>query len=551
MNMSRNISIDPIRLGALPILKHFENKIGIERIFQDHIDTDKRDKIPVHQTLLIVLYNIALERFPLYKMGEWATEKNLIERKLESCFNDDRVGRALDRLFNADRATILTEVILRSIDCFSINTDHIHNDSTSVTLTGDYENYKVTKAAKPKRGFNKDHRPDLKQLVYSLSVTGDGAIPIYFKVWDGNVTDDKTHIKNWMSLRGLLHRVDFTYVADSKLCTRENMDFISGEGGFFVTVMPQTRAEDKQFKDWIQTHPAQWQEVLRLRNSRRKYSPNNVYWIFESPLPSSEGYRIIWVKSSQKEKIDSDKRNTAIEKTVQDFSDLSQHKFKNREKLQSIIEEILHTHGSQSFFHYQINNHTQEIFRQEKKGRPSKDTLYAKFEKSYYSFTWINNQEAIRYSATCDGIFPLITNRKDEAKEILKTYKFQPRLEKRHEQFKTVYQIAPVFIKNPQRIEALLFLYFLVQMVMSLIERQIRNNMSKNNISSIPIYPEQRECKKPTADKIVDLFRDVRLHSVVIGNSHQIIEDQLSDIQKTILDLLEINVSHFFKNYKK
>ena len=43
-------------------------------------------------------------------------------------------------------------------------------------------------------GHNKDHRPDLKQLVYSLAVTADGAVPVHYKTYDGNTSDDKTHI---------------------------------------------------------------------------------------------------------------------------------------------------------------------------------------------------------------------------------------------------------------------------------------------------------------------------------------------------------------------
>jgi transposase len=546
--MLEKIRINPIRIGALPILRHFEKKVGIIGLFEKHLISDTRDKIAVHQTLGMIFYNVALERFPLYKMGQWSVERNLVDPMLANCCNDDRIGRALDRLFLADRATLLTEIVLKAIQVFSINTDRLHNDSTTVPLTGDYENDKNSTAAKPKRGHSKDHRPDLKQLLYSLTVSADGAIPLYFKVWDGNSTDDQTHIRNWMSLRGLLSRVDFIYVADSKLCTRENMDFINGEGGFFITVLPQTRSEDKQFKDWIQIHPPQWQEVLRIRNLRHKYAPQNVYWVFESPIPSSEGYRIIWIKSSQKQKIDSDKRTSSLEKTVRDLTDLSERQFRNRDKLKNTIDDILRTYGTQAWFHYQIQERKQELFRQENKGRPSKDTLYTKKEKSYYFFTWTHNQEAIRYSANCDGIFPLITNRKDESSEILKFYKFQPRLEKRHEQFKTVYQVAPLFIKNPVRIEALLFIYFLVMLVTSLIERYVRHRMSNQKISSIPLYPEQRECKNPTADKVLDLFRDVRLNTIMIGNSSQIIADELTDLQKTVLDLLDIKHSEFFEN---
>lgn len=101
----------------------------------------------------------------------------------------------------------------------------------------------------PKHGFNKDFRPDLKQLFFSLSVTADFAVPINFKVYDGNTSDDTTHKDNWKSLRNLIGNPDFVYVADSKLCVRDTMQFITTEGGTFVTVLPETRKEISIFRD--------------------------------------------------------------------------------------------------------------------------------------------------------------------------------------------------------------------------------------------------------------------------------------------------------------
>lgn len=52
--------------------------------------------------------------------------------------NDDRVGRALDALFDADRASLLTKVVLRAVSEFAVDTAQLHNDSTSVSVHGVY-----------------------------------------------------------------------------------------------------------------------------------------------------------------------------------------------------------------------------------------------------------------------------------------------------------------------------------------------------------------------------------------------------------------------------
>ena len=75
-----------------------------------------------------------------------------------SSFNDDKVGRALHRLFRADRAALLTDIAIRAIEEFFLNTDHLHNDSTSVKLFGRYE-HAAPKAVKPKHGQSKAIAP--------------------------------------------------------------------------------------------------------------------------------------------------------------------------------------------------------------------------------------------------------------------------------------------------------------------------------------------------------------------------------------------------------
>jgi transposase len=544
---TNELSIDSVRLGPLPIIDKFLNNLGIEKAFADFVAGDARDKIPVGKTLAIILRNIILERYPLYKIGEWAVQRGLVAAGRSDCFNDDRIGRSLQRLFDADRASLVTTIIVNAIKTFQIDFSRIHNDSTTVTFQGEYTGYPDTRAAKPKRGINKDHRPDLKQVLFSLSVAGDEAVPLYFKVWDGNITDDTTHIRNWMALRTLVGSPKFTYIADSKLCVRDSLLLLHSEGGFFVTVVPETRKEISQFQDWIQGHTPAWKEASREPNPRRKHGPPHVFWTLESPFLSSEGFRIIWVKSSQKLRDDEERRTDKIAQTEEELTVVADKKYRNREKLEKEIVAILDHYQTQRYFHWQIVIEIEESYKQEQRGRPHATTKYRKIEKKFYRLTWSQNPETIRYDARYDGIFPLITNREDPSAKILKIYKFQPRLEKRHEQLKSVYNVAPVFLKNPERVEAMLLLYFLALLCTALIERTVRKAMRDKNLPSIPIYPEDRECKNPTADKILALFNDLRMQFIKKGEALlKVVPDNLSKLQLQVLGLLGMKESDFF-----
>jgi transposase len=543
------LSILPVRLGPLPMVKQVVNKLGIGSTLLSHVKHDPRDKMLVSDTLIITLLNVITERFPLYKMGEWALQKGLISSEATDCFTDDRVGRALDRLFFSDRAAITTAIVLKAINTFGVEINRVHNDSTSVTLFGDYAGYLKTKAAKPAHGHNKDFRPDLKQLVFSLSVTDDGAVPLFFKVWDGNTTDDSTHIRNWMSLRCLIGHPHFIYIADSKLCVRESMQHIHAEGGSFVTVMPETRQEIARFRIWLNDNTPQWQEALRLPNTRKKHGPPRVFSTYDSPFLSSEGYRIIWIKSLDKQRDDELRRTSRIQRTEDILLPLNHQVHGNRKKLECKVLAALQENQTADYFDWQIVTDVEESFKQHAPGRPSATTTFRKIEKEIYRLTWCQKADRIQQDARYDGIFPLISNRHEPARQILEYYKFQPHLEKRHEQLKSVYNVAPVFLKNPQRIEALLLLYFLGMLVCALIERTVRKEMEKRQISSIPIYPEGRPCKAPTADKLMDLFADVRLqHIYKKSKVIQTVPDNLTQTQRLVLGLIGLKPEVYFES---
>jgi transposase len=115
-------------------------------------------------------------------------------------------------------------------------------------------------------------------------------------------------------------------------------------------------------------------------------------------------------------------------------------------------------------------------------------------------------------------MYQLMTNdRKLSSAEVLQAHKGQPVIEKRCEQLKTVHQIAPIFLKNEGRIEALFTLYFLALLVQALIERKLRLTVQRENITELPIYPEQRDCERPTAEQILRLFTLAERHRLSQG----------------------------------
>jgi len=110
-------------------------------------------------------------------------------------------------------------------------------------------------------------------------------------------------------------------------------------------------------------------------------------------------------------------------------------------------------------------------------------------------------------------MYPLLTNAPTLTNtQVLEAHKRQPTIEKRFEQTKTVFEIAPVLLKNEGRIEALFFVYFLALLVQALIERELRRAMQHEGIDELPLYPEERTTQRPTAEQILRLFSLTQRH---------------------------------------
>ena len=125
-------------------------------------------------------------------------------------------------------------------------------------------------------------------------------------------------------------------------------------------------------------------------------------------------------------------------------------------------------------------------------------------------------------------------------------YKRQPVIEKRFSQLKTDFRVAPVYLKDVSRIQSLLCVYFLVLLVESLLERELRQAMQRAGLESLPMYPEDRPCRRPTARRVIDLFADIQRHTLHSdGQAPTVFVTELSALQRRILKLLGVPTTKY------
>ena len=141
---SGNQTLRSWTVGGLPLINRLLDRIRLEEFLKKHLPPDDpRQEVSTTRCLLLLLKNILLSREPIYGIGEWAESyaPDLLGLKPSELkqLNDDRVGRCLDRLFDTPIPELLLDVMRHVIEEFDLRLDELHNDSTTVSFFGAYD----------------------------------------------------------------------------------------------------------------------------------------------------------------------------------------------------------------------------------------------------------------------------------------------------------------------------------------------------------------------------------------------------------------------------
>lgn len=256
-------SVQTQGVGFAPILKRYFERCNIQNIIDDNVHLDPRRKILTHgEACVSMITAILFQTLQLYRICKFATDTNVLNvilPHINPCeFFDDRMADTLDAVYDYGLGNLEMLLTRKMITEFKITSEICHNDTTSGSVYGQY-NKEHAEGINITFGHSKKHRKDLKQFVWSMSVSDDFAFPLFQQAYNGNTADVTTYVEQWMHLVDLLDRTDFLYVADSKLITKENMAHIIDNDGYFIAPAPMYESYKKAFFSALDDHH---QEVL-------------------------------------------------------------------------------------------------------------------------------------------------------------------------------------------------------------------------------------------------------------------------------------------------
>ena len=218
-------------IDHLGIVAGIIDEAGLVDEIDRRIGTHPQEHVSSGQALKAMILNgLGFLSAPLYLFEEFfsgkATEHLIGPGIKPEHLNDDRLGRVLDKLSDAGLSEPFVSVAGKASERFELpQPSSLHLDSTSLHLHGRYET--DDDGGEPEEirithGYSRDRRPELKQFVVDLMSTGKGALPLFFRVADGNESDQAVFADLIKEFRARLD-LDALFVADAALYSAENL----------------------------------------------------------------------------------------------------------------------------------------------------------------------------------------------------------------------------------------------------------------------------------------------------------------------------------------
>lgn len=542
--------IEAYQVQHLPIIKAYADDLGLVGLINHYVPTEM--DIDAGTIVLGLVLDTLSGRSPLYRLEAFFRDQDtelLLGKTLPpGAFNDDQVGRVLDRLYDFGTMKLFTAIAVRAAHQFGLDRRYVHFDTTSRSVYGDYRldddrdaPFQIT------HGYSKDKRPDLKQFVLS-TLCIDRAVPIWGQPEDGNASDKTLNTSVLSEISQLMARYGvapgaYIYIADSAMVSPANLAAL-GET-LFISRLPATYGEcERVIQRAVQAQS--WQEVgVLAQTPPTKNRPATSYQVWESQVELyGQAYRAIVVHSSNQDQRrqkrlerELNTAKTALETTVRQATKPTY--FCREDAAQAAA--ALRAQGSPS--------HRLEVEVEERPrygpGRPSAHkprevkALHYGLKVSVYE-----RPEVMAHKAQEAGCFVLVTNVPSQgemahgASEVLAAYKEQHGMEQNYGFLKDPQIVNALFLEKPERIEALGLVLLLALLIWRLIERSLRQHVEGSG-EKLPGW-DHKLTDRPTAFMMMTKFSSVIV--LKVGDQRQV-AGGLSPAQQHYLMALSLSAA--------
>ncbi len=515
-------------LGSLPVVAAFTRRLDIAGIVDRACPVRDVAYATHGQVIEALIANRLTSPTPLVHVEDWARHW-AVEEVLglsPEVLNDDRIGRALDAVAPKLEG-IVGSVGAQAICRFGVEVARVHWDMTSISVYGAYPSPDPDHI-EPRYGHPKDRRPDLKQVQAGLAVSSDGAIPLWHHSYDGGAGEVAQVVPAMRALSTLAKQRSFLLVGDSKLVSYPNLaamikarvDFIAPASKSYVG------AEVLAACDLASATPVDYvaqRDLAKPAEDRGTYRVTEDTMVITGKTKSDPPLHLrrVFVWSSAR---------CGAAQTA---------RVKKLERARDDLERLGRGLGGRYYrSEKQVTDRIAVIAKTRRVGSYLRATVGTDPATSKPSMAWDLDQSAIDAEAATDGWYALATNLGAEidTAAVFLHYKGQEAPERRYHNFKGPLAVAPMFLKNNRRIEALISVICLALLVFALVERAAR--LALHPALTLPELWARRPAR-PTGKLIFTALSQLRLVPATDTNPAYI--PRPPPLQARLLELLDVD----------
>lgn len=430
--------------------------------------------------------------------------------------NDDCLGRCLDKIAAYGVTKLYSEIAFEVAREQGILGPRMHLDTTSFVLHGRYDVEVPDEAPMPDYGYSKANRPDLKQVMLSLTQGGVANIPLWMEALDGNSSDKTSFHATVRKVQeftkhlqeapdGLCFVVDAAFYIPEKLAELNNV--------WWITRVP---AQLKEAREWLKS-PADsvdWQVLdANYRATAREVTVHGIRqrWLL---IESRHAY----ARELETFQRRLDKRAAELDKTLWH---LGNQEFQCPVDAENALKPLL-----KSLKYHRVHYEIVPVERHIGKGRPKHGT--PKTVTGYkIQATCSSCLEKITREKQTLGRFILGTNQLAtdllDNHSVLLQYKEQSCVESGFKFVKNnAFELNSFYLKTPARIGALMMVMTLCLMIYNFAQYHLRKCMEEQD----DVLPNQvgKPVKNPTMKWIAELMNMIAVVTIVTdGKRHRIV----------------------------
>ena len=527
------------RLDHFGLIAGKMKELGMVKMINDMLGVDKQQNVTSgHAVLAMILNGLGFVDRPLSLTPQFfenqAVDVLLDPGIVPEHLNHYRLGRVLDKIGEFGCERFFNTIAMTCCKSEGVDCENHHNDTTTYSVHGKYEKQDDMQEVTITRGYSKDMRKDLKQLVIETIAAGDGSVPFLAKIWSGNASDSKILAERTKNLVTAFSESEEArcLIADSKLYSEANVTNLSRIK--FITRIPATiKYENMLIERAIQENV--WTEIDE-KNRFHEYSVNHFgieqrWTVVYSEQALSRAKKLIEKNIKSEE--------AALKKELYHFQ---ARQYACEADSISELERIEKRHPFYKIESYDIL----KCKKHEKAGRPLKESLTFIYKvKASFKINDDELQRAIQ-QRSCYVIGTNILASELSANEIVSIYKEQDKVEKVFAFLKSPsFFASSVFLKNVNRIQALLTVMLLSVLMYSIVQRALRRQLKLSHLT----VPNQikKPIDNPTLKWIFRCFEGINYIKVEIDGVVQYLVDGLNELRVRVIRLLGDDIKSIYK----